>query len=476
MQRFSSVSPLVRRLRRHSTCTNEVISLVFPVPQRCECSHASGISTSCNNSNNNNTMETQRPLQNGRDPMLTLTTVFRNKPSALRLHRELTLCLANGEAEKAADLASVLAETVRRVILQETDKEQKETSKQVVSTTSSDNSVDSNTEGVKDQDMPRVVLDDIEYSVEKMRHSLISNNANNTVNAFIEGDAKNISETESSEPSESLNLPFWKQTSALRVTLLETSFEMTLPEGDDVENPLSLKGAEVEQHEKECLSLLDEYLAREQKRWEAQKKAIGRVILLTAQRLGIIPEDLFSSRNANSNTDTPSSHDGRFRVFKHCNLIVRGEVPETAELLQLKSPADNDIHATVAEELRILVQRMEERGCPLSPREKEMALFELIMTKSKMRYIVGLHRELQVALDESNKLRELCSQKKLSIASEAFSHEVIEKLNKLEPDGTEKSAEEVELIELLSTPVIPFTFMMKMCLWFDIPKGEQETL
>ncbi|KAF8293593.1 hypothetical protein TcBrA4_0075560 [Trypanosoma cruzi] len=126
------------------------------------------------------------------------------------------------------------------------------------------------------------------------------------------------------------------------------------------------------------MMLLDEYLTREKKRWETQKGAIGRAVLTTAQQLGVTPEDLHSVLEEADSTRNVSGQDGCLRVLKHCNLIIRGEAPEVE--LMAKNTAGS-MRAAAEEELEVLVSRMERSGSPLTPQERELALFELVMTK-----------------------------------------------------------------------------------------------
>ncbi|RNF05147.1 hypothetical protein TraAM80_04707 [Trypanosoma rangeli] len=402
--------------------------------------------------------------RDGRDPMTTLTDVFKAHPSALRLHRELTICLSNGEAKRAADLASVLAETVKRVCKQMREGTEEKTEGTPLSTPVGPSETTAAND-VKEYALP-VGPEDIEFSTEATRRYVLDKHSDDSAEAFIKAEREHPRSGDSGIPVCG-NPPFWKQPSALRVTLLETSFEMTLTDGEDAENPLCPRSTEVEEHEKNRMALLDEYLTREKKRWELQKGAIGRAVLTTAQTLGLTPEHLHSALGEKSGTTHIAGQDGRFSVLKHCNLIIRGEAPEVE--LMAKEAAGR-VRAAAEEELEVLASRMERRGLPLTPQERELALFELVLTKSKMRYVVGLHRELQVALDACEALRREASQQRIFSGSEFFTQKVVEKLNKVAPDDSETSAEDVELIEILSAPVLPFTFMLKMCLWFDVPR------
>ncbi|RNF03639.1 uncharacterized protein Tco025E_08181 [Trypanosoma conorhini] len=425
--------------------------------QRCGCSRQDEAAVS--------TTASTSVLRESRDPMATLTAVFRTHPSALRLHRELTICLAQGESERAADLASVLAETVKRVCNQ-MEQGTVERAKSASFSTRTDSSEAEGGDGATEY-VPPMGPGDIEFSMEATRRRVLGTNA---AAAFIKGESEDPPSGDAGA-SACDKPPFWRQPSALRVTLLEASFEMTLAEGDDAENPLSPRGTGVEEHEKEKMALLDEYLTREKKRWELQKGAIGRAVLMTAQQLGITPEDLHIALEEKNGTKHFSNRDGCLRVLKHCNLIIRGEAPEVELMAE---EADGGVRAAAEEELEVLVSRMQALGSPLTPEEREMARFELILTKSKMRYVVGLHRELQMALDASEALRREASQQQVFSGSGFFTQKVVERLNKVAPDGSETGAEDVELIETLSAPVLPFTFMLKMCLWFDVPHAIHE--
>lgn len=403
------------------------------------------------------------------DPMARLTNIFRAYPSCLRLHRQLTMSLAEGDGERAADLAALLADTIKRVGNQEEERGQEAGDPSPPLT--APHPSEGRKESLVQDNVPAVGPENVEFALEKTRHSLLARHAENVADAFIECENATAPVT-GSDPKASVALPFWKQPSALRVTLLEASFELTLPDGLDADSPLSQESTEAEKHEEKQMALLDEYLTREKKRWETQKGAIGRVVLTTAQRLGLTPEDLHGALEEKGGTTRDTTgQDGRLRLLKHCNLVVRGEVPEVA---LFDKRAAGDVRAAAEEELEALARRMEQRGLPLTPKDREMALFELVMTKSKMRYVFGLHRELQIALNASEALQRLAAQEKVSSGSEVFFQRVVEGLNKVAPDGTEKSAEDVELVDVLSTPVLPFTFMLKMCLWFDIPQNPSD--
>nr|CCC52243.1 conserved hypothetical protein [Trypanosoma vivax Y486] len=327
--------------------------------------------------------------------MAVLCRVFQSHPSALRLHHEMTKCIACGEAEQAADLASVLANVVKRVSLS-AEARQNACAQPAQGVSSST----LNKATSPDDTMPVATLEDVNFSIESVRRSLSSASSDWAIKAFIDGESDTKNQTTLGDgvlPTavNHHNAPFWKRPDALRVTLLETAFEMGLSDGDD--DPLKPGSSEAEAVEKQRMALLDAYLTREGKRWGQQKAAVGRVVLTTAKRLGIVPENIHTAQRVDGERFPDTRHD-RFNVLKHCNLIVRGECPEVMELQCNTGSNGSEVHAAATAELEVLARRMEERGTPLSPIEKEMALYELVITKNRVRYVVGLHRELQIAL------------------------------------------------------------------------------
>ncbi|RHW69767.1 hypothetical protein DPX39_100064800 [Trypanosoma brucei equiperdum] len=143
---------------------------------------------------------------------------------------------------------------------------------------------------------------------------------------------------------------------------------------DDNENPLQPGSVEADCLEKERMEILDAYLKREGKRWELQKAAVARAIVATVKDLGLVPEDIHAALQAEGELRLNGS-DKRFNVLKHCNIIVRGEVPEVMEL-QMKGTATRNVEASVSQELDVLINRMSSTGTPLSQRDKDLALFE----------------------------------------------------------------------------------------------------
>nr|CCC93730.1 conserved hypothetical protein [Trypanosoma congolense IL3000] len=404
----------------------------------------------------------RQPSGKGSDAMSVLTGIFKTNPSALRLHREMTICIANGEADRASDLASVLAGVVKRV-LQRNPGEQvcAGGSGSVAAEASPANLMSKPTEA-----MPIMNEEHAEFLVSNVLRgvSFTGSQQSEQRPGVTHVDSLGVALRGANHHSWS-HLPFWKDPGALRLTVLESAFEMTL--GDDNDHPLRPGSAEAEEFEKRQMALLDVYLTREQKKWERQKGAIARVLVSTAKRLGLTPEEIHAAQQAECEVGV-SQGSGRLNVLKQCNIIVRGEVPEMAEL-QMKDSGAGSVHAFAAEELEVLVKRMNERGAPLSQHDKDLAMFELVMSKSKMRYVVGLHRELQLALDEAVALKKAKVGGESVSGSTFFVDAALKALNKVAPDGTEESAEDVECIEVISAPVLPFTFMLKMCLWFDPP-------
>ncbi|RHW68926.1 hypothetical protein DPX39_100064400 [Trypanosoma brucei equiperdum] len=389
------------------------------------------------------------------DAMTVLSNVFRTNPAALRLHRELTICIANGETERASDLASVLAGLVKRTTRLD-DIEQK-------------CAEEGGRSKVPNDPVPVVSEETVEFLTSNVVRGVSSQSRLESIE-ILHNDAPGApylgeKVAEAAEVKDSEPLPFWKNPDALRLTLLESAFEMAL--ADDNENPLQPGSVEADCLEKERMEILDAYLKREGKRWELQKAAVARAIVATVKDLGVVPEDIHAALQAEGELRLNGS-DKRFNVLKHCNIIVRGEVPEVMEL-QMKGTATRNVEASVSQELDVLINRMSSTGTPLSQRDKDLALFELVMSKSKMRYVVGLHRELQVALDTAPALRKLAVEHRAKSGSVLFVERALKMLNKVAPDGSETTAEDVECIDTISTPVLPFTFMLKMCLWFEAP-------
>ncbi|EPY35324.1 hypothetical protein AGDE_07460 [Angomonas deanei] len=356
------------------------------------------------------------------NPMQVLTAVFQAHPTTLRLHRELTISIAEGDVERSADLAGLLASKVKAICAEQ------KTIQDVAPTTP------------EDQSVPELSNLNLESVVDKVNQELQQR-----------ADQQQVGET--TQPTSSKkdkDAIFWKSPESLTITILESAFETILPDGD--QNLLSPSGAGVIQSEQQSLAILDDYLVKEEKRWKEQKSAISHTVLAVAKRLQLTPSDLHAA-------ETPV--EGKLSPLKHCNVIVRGEVPEVS----------GEAGETVETQLQELKKRMKELGSPMSEQEEQVARYELSLQKSKMRYVVGLHRDLQNALDHCEILQNASGNETGVSGSAFFVNEVIKALNR-SPDQleTEEGAtvQAVEEATTLSTPVLPFTFMLKTCLWFNV--------
>ncbi|KPA80058.1 putative mitochondrial hypothetical protein [Leptomonas pyrrhocoris] len=446
------------------------------------------------------------PRQLPQHPMELLSHVFQHHPSALRLHRELTVALASGDAACAADLASVLASTVQRVVAaQETTCASPSSASsgynrmgEVPTVTGSrgDNDENSDAQTNSAEGVPPPSPDDVEEAVEKTREAVLQRvTLSPAGNSALTSQGSGVSVHKGAQA-----LPFWRDPRCLCVTVLESAFETDVPDGE-AQGSLSAAGNRAAVHEAEQMRILETYLEKEGTRWKAQKAAIAKIVLEVARALKIAPEDLQATegvtstssmthnveeRERRNSSNTGSSSGRRLNVLRHSNLVVRGEIPPAAAT-SATAPAEKD---GVEAQLAALTERMKDLGTPLTREEVRMARYELQMSQSKMRYVVGIHTELQHALDHSESVRQALRKRVadmgpksagaasppfLATGSQLFMEELIRALNEgveaFSTKATEQkmplSVEDVRAREVAESPVLPFTFMLKCCLWFD---------
>lgn len=429
--------------------------------------------------------------------MEVLSGVFQQHPSALRLHRNLVISLARGDAESAADLAAALAQQVQRVLRSNT--EASEAVVEAAASTAESPAVNASGEVGQDQP-PTALAEDVEEAIGKAREAALQSlSPDDLVSMTPAEDSRNDSGDSSSPPtvtetnsSSANDVPFWQSSESLSITLLESAFETVLPGDEDGAHPLSEAGRRAAEHEAQQVAILEQYLTNEADRWKAQKNAVAKTVLDVARTLQLTPADLQAGEGAgktgtatSESAEAPQSS-SRLNVLKHFNLVVRGEVPEVVV-------ADADAASdAVAEELAVLKERMVQMNTPLSPQEEAMARYELLMSATRMRYVVGVHRDLQLALEHSAGLQRAMKAAGVPASTSAstfFVDEVMKALHR-DPDTltavnraaalaeekgqgvgqqTAVSVAEVEAVRALATPVLPFTFLLKCCLWFDIP-------
>ncbi|GET93214.1 hypothetical protein, conserved [Leishmania tarentolae] len=404
--------------------------------------------------------------QVSRHPMELLSSVFERHPPALRLHRELTIALANGDAASAADLASVLATTVQRVVA-----EQEADSNAVATSPDRRASVEHSSQS----DIPTAGLTDVEEAVEKTRQALFHQVKTQTTNN--EFGVTDAGATFSAPGTAERSIPFWRDPERLCVTVLESTFETEVV-GGEFQDTLTAAGNQAAQHEAVQLSILEAYLEKEATRWKAQKSAIAKIVLDVIRSLGLTPEDLQSFEGISSSTGADvgaAVGERKLNVLRHSNLVIRGEIPSST----LSKSASENVVGDVEAELLALEERMRSLGHPLTEAEARMARYELQMSKSKMRYVVGVHKELQLALDHSPALQATLKEKStpettFSTGTGMFMAEVIRALNEgtdaysssLTEADRKLTVSNVRAREAVETPVLPFTFMLKCSLWF----------
>ncbi|KAG5464709.1 hypothetical protein LSCM4_00150 [Leishmania orientalis] len=411
-----------------------------------------------------------------RHPMKLLSSVFQRHPSALRLHRELTIALADGDAARAGDLASVLATAVQRVVAA-----QEAESNGVARPPKGPESAKQITQG----DIPVAGVEDVEEAMEKTRQALL-HKTTLQISDDVARDA-GVGALSSATAVAGRCLPFWRDPDRLCVTVLESTFETEVPDGES-QDTLTPAGNRAAEHEAEQVRILDAYLEKEGARWKAQKAAIAKIVLDVTSSLGLTPEDLQSAEGIVASVGAgvaAAVGDRKLNVLRHSNLVIRGEIPSP--------PASSSAVEAVAAELRALEERMASLGQPLTPSEVCMARYELQMRKARMRYVVGVHKELQLALDHSPALRSSLMGRStpevtFSTGTEVFMAEVIRSLNegadaytaRLTAAGAQLTVDSVKAREAVESPVLPFTFMLKCSLWFttappsasDLPEDE----
>lgn len=338
-----------------------------------------------------------------------LDSYMKNHKHALSLHRTLMLALAQGNAEEASEVAGALASAIRRHRQSLEDPQ----------------APHSGSTSQPTADLPPFNIDAVEPAMQR------------TIEGVVPSSSSSNSDTvrSSRDNGEDLKAP-WNSSANLTITLLESSYETTAPdeEGD----------GEGQQHKEERdLALLDEYLLKEAARWKAQKHAVAKAVLEAARRVGITPLQLHAGEGAASSSSSSS-----LNPLRHCNVIIRGEVPD---------PDGPDID-TELQELEVHLQTK------LDDKARDIARMELLLSRRYVRYVVGLHRTLSTAIDAA--APEASSTGTDGDASlpptKALTDEIMRVLNQV-PSGAEDVVHTT-----IAVPVIPFTFMLKLCLWYEV--------
>lgn len=359
-------------------------------------------------------------------PMEVLSTVFRQSKSAVLLHRELILHLVSGNSAGAAAAAEALAKTVKHV-----------------------------------RDKNAGTATPVEKAVYDPPGDGMSPSPSHKKNDHADAEERPESDGLIQNEEEKQ----WHSPEALRIIILETTFECA----DDEHKPND--SSTESNSESENLAILDRFLKEDGERWNTQKHCLANILLRVAQCVGLRPMDVYSFED---NT-RPSEH---FIPVRHANVVIRGEVPDT---LQLQDPSKSQrVEEECMNKLRVLKQHMKDEGVVLTPLEERMALYEIRRAKTMMRYSVGIKRDLQRALDCSTTVKERMTQWGTleSSPSAFFVGEVIRVLNAFTGENSNNDGDECsrashvtsltsEEIGIIEKPVVPFTFMIKCCLWFD---------
>lgn len=367
------------------------------------------------------------------NPMEILSRVFGSNKHAVLQHRELITCLANGDETGAVEVAAILARTIKKAIASS-----------------------ETPNGSTDKDLPVVDNDAIEATSEKLASFL-----KNKTSASGDLPPGGLDSSDRMEP--------WSSPDALRLIVVETLFET---EAEDSEEERTA-------NEDLAMEVLDRYLVEEADKWRAQKNQIASVVLHAAKSCGVTPLDL----HACENSMLRFRQTGELNPMKHVNLVIRGEIPSA---LDARNPERSKLlEKEIERDMERLKTQMNAQGNPLNALEEKMALYELRRSKTVMRYSVGIHHDLRKAFDTSKAVRKIMSLHSSSGAqiskevntngSEFFISHAIKMLN--EPEEYNSSTKTNSMyftdelsISLLESPVIPFTFMLKCCLWFDVPK------
>jgi hypothetical protein len=360
-----------------------------------------------------------------------LDQVFRSDGSARSLHKELLAAIASGNSEESSEIAAALASIVKRRLAE-------------AETGASPPMLHHGQEAPpadkpsNQSELPPVTDAAIGHALDKVADVAASRGPPDSP---LHAGTKETSDVEPSTP--------WLSSKHLTVTILETSFEVS---DDDVT---------AEEHER----ILDQYLSQEGERWKLQKHAIANAVLCAARHCGITPLALQcgdEGRTTEGSFSTPQTTN-TINVLKHCNIVVRGEVPE---VLSSSSGGSDSVINGCREELAALEQRYIERGLPpMSVHDKQIALLELVMSRTTVRYSVGLKRDLSSGLDQSAGVGKGGVPSSTGIGAEAYHQHMITALNAESSvtDGHDVCTSR----HLLSQPVLPYSFMMKLCLWYD---------
>jgi hypothetical protein len=208
--------------------------------------------------------------------------------------------------------------------------------------------------------------------------------------------------------------------SALRIIIIDSNFEMD--EDEEVEG----KAADTQ------MAVLDEYLRTDDAKWKTQKRAVSAMVLEAAKAAGVTPAMLIASPPSSNKSPGESTS---MSPFKECNVVVRCEVPANIE----------GSDAAVAINKRLKEMR-EAGGAEWTDEADAIARREMELSTMVVRYKVGIHHSLEHALGH-----DMCAK---------FVEGAMQRLNNSDD-------------AVLSQPTMPFTFLMRTCLWFDLEEASE---
>lgn len=411
------------------------------------------------------------------NPMELLHKIFQSNKQAVVQHRELLICLAEGDIDGAGATAAALARSVKQ------------------SLTSASKSPPPQQEESPLADTPfrKPDAEILGVTTDKIAETLIKwkSNAMNggSVDMMQRSSTATTASTTSSSTSKShgdsmqASVAPWNTVASLRAVVLETLFE-TVDTGDSVGSSCAQGRLPKESHSPliykedraQAEKVLNQYLSEEGEKWKMQKHLIVSILLDLAKSMGLTPLDLHACEETGTSAfSSATKKETSLNPLKHTNLVVRGEMPDWIDI------GVNGKEALVERECQKELNALKEQillsgGIPMKPAEEEMALYELRRTKTVLRYSVGIHRDLQHAFNKSENVKQFIQRTHRKTAdplpsgAQYFVSQAIQLLNS---DSHKKFIHRTNTKQMgssisIETPVIPFTFMLKCCLWFEL--------
>lgn len=401
------------------------------------------------------------------NPMEILHQIFHRNKQAVLQHRELLICLAEGDVDGAGATAAALTRTIKKSLL--------ETVKPADSMAESS--------ALPECLFRRPDDDALRVTTDKIADTLMKNNSNPIHDENLEK-CKNSAPDEDSVHAIPAAAAPWNVVSSLRAVVLETLFETVDPE-DPMDSSMAHSRGWGAGHSSPTSTgyvsraeeILNQYLSEEGEKWKEQKHLIASILLDLVKSMELTPLDLHACEETEPVGELNRiKKEAPLNPLKHANLVVRGELPDFG-VNGNRNESAMVIETECQKELEELKKKIVSNGAaPMTPVEEEMALYELRRCKTVIRYSVGIHRDLQRAFNKSKNVSRFIEQnhknscQPLPTGAEYFVSQAIHLLNsdahkeilhRIKGNKTESSIS-------IETPVIPFTFMLKCCLWFEV--------